>query len=103
MRAFAAIVLVLWIAAPAAAQDCTSWSRLAGPQREATVTQMIQARVQSENAKKYQVSKGAIERCMRAKTGAIAHDFDDACAQQTRPMNPLDAVLTKHVYDCVNR
>jgi hypothetical protein len=90
--------------APAAgAITCKEWNRLSADERSATVESMIEERVQSNDARKYRVSKTALRRCLQGRVPVIEDAFDDVCSDSRAGMQALNDAMRTQIYDCVGR
>ena len=97
------LLALLLVALPAHAFNCRQWTRMDPAQREQTLIQETKSRVYGQAAKKYNVSKPRIERCMMGMLGRISYDIDDTCADsRTADMQALNRILTNYIVACVN-
>jgi hypothetical protein len=98
-----AAVLALLPPAAAAAIDCREWTAMTADQKTDWLSERIRWGVQkSADARKIQVDRAAMRRCMMGRVPTIADDFDDICAEGIhRPANALDDSLQHHFWSCV--
>ncbi|MDJ0848960.1 MAG: hypothetical protein QNK04_11320 [Myxococcota bacterium] len=104
-RALLSLVLSLSLLAasgPALAIECEDWERLEGG-KESRVERLIDARLQSNQGKKYtSANRVDIRSCAMRFVPDIVAQFDGACAQgMAASMNVLDEIFDKYFLSCV--
>lgn len=106
MRFFVSISCV-WLSivatASAADLDCEQWARLGSEGREATIDDMIEARVSGGAGSTYAEQHPAVmRRCLDEKSAAIRDAIDDACgAAATANLNAISKVFASYYYSCI--
>ena len=95
-------IILLIVAAPAAAMNCSDWTRLGPDQKGIAVDRMIQDAIAGNRGRQYDVSRGEIERCLYRSSRNIEYAFDDACADsQTAGMGALRRIFKDYIWSCV--
>ena len=55
-----------------------------------------------DQARKYQVNLGAVQRCLESQAGQIETQFDDACSRSSSAgMRALDSIFKNYIWSCV--
>ena len=97
-----AAAIILLAALPAHAVRCREWTELKGEAREDAITVMVEDRMQSQRAKKYQINTAALRQCLLNSSQRIAIDFDYTCAQGMKAkVSALDDVLKQYISRCL--
>ncbi len=105
LRSIARLVslALIFFATPAAAINCRTWERLGSGQKETAVYDLIATAVSGSGGRRYQVNRGAIERCLQRSARNIAYDFDDTCANsRSANRQALNTLFKNYIWTCVN-
>jgi hypothetical protein len=89
-------------AASAATIGCREWLRQSDSQKLATIDGMIGDLVGSSGkVRQYEVSRGALGRCLSENADQMAYDFDDVCSDsRTADMQAIQRVFKNYVWSC---
>src|SRR5262245_21919119 len=86
---------------PASAMTCRPWTRLSAAEKQATVEAMIDDALQSHEARKWDINRGAVGRCLHAQATEIAFEFDDVCSDsRTADMQAIQSVFKSYIWSC---
>ena len=95
-----ALVLLLPVQR-ASAMSCHAWLRLDDAQREAAVYAMIDDAIASNQARKWDINRGALRRCLQMQADWIGMDFDDVCSDsRTAGMQAIQTVFKSYIWNC---
>jgi hypothetical protein len=107
-------VLISWVAglalalvaaaspASAATIGCREWMKLDDPGKMATIDGMIGDLVGSRGkVRQYEVSRGALGRCLSQNAEQMSYDFDDVCSDsRSADMQAIQRVFKNYVWSC---
>ena len=96
------IVGVFWAAA-AAADDCSNWMRLADDAKYAKIDRMIEGHLNSNVSKRYTSENTvAMRRCLQGYVEDLRAEFDGACEPSVESaMGVIDEIFDRYFLSCV--
>jgi hypothetical protein len=93
--------LMLLLASPVQAINCSQWDRMDAGQKSVTIERMIQSTVSGSGGRQYQIDRGAVGRCLQGNARSIEYDFDGACADSRNAgMQALNRIFKDYIWTC---
>jgi hypothetical protein len=94
--------LLLGLAQPASAMNCSQWNRLSYDQKYESIGRMIDDAMSGQAGRQYKVNRNAIGRCLDSQMQNIFYDFDDTCADSSSAgMQALNNLFKNYIWRCV--
>jgi hypothetical protein len=99
------LLLSLALTSPASAFfKCKTWETLEDEEKRELLLERIDQAMTSNEAKKYDVNKVRLKRCLEEQAWDMQEQFDGICAEgKSASMQALNDMFTRYIWSCVGQ